>query len=335
MAADVDQAYVQLDPATFSGLIWITPRLAPSGDVAALDVALRSTRGSTPADLMVTCDPPLALHPHADGDASGAFHPWLKLPSAPASLFTEQPTGNIWIAWRGTIERMDPRSQTVLQTWSTPTTDSEASSPGDAVVADVGGESDSTRVGFFDRRSATGWWFLRQPDGSYIRGEALAAYPLSDRLTRFLTAPFDPQAGLFQLTDYKGDLLGSFKSMVRFLGPTGSLFAMVGDDGTLSVLRGDELTLMRGPTSKTATAVASSGRLLFVATLQPMTVITAYRLGSDSVWEYAWSSSPMANPVSALCVGSVEGRPTLLAGLGGNESGEIVSIRLPQAILSN
>jgi hypothetical protein len=335
LAANADQAYVQLDPATFSGLIWIAPRMDPSGDMAAIDISLRSTRGSAPADLTVACDPPLALRPHADGGASGEARPWLKVPTAPTALFTEQPSGHLWIAWKGTIERMDPRSQTVLQSWPSPTTDSDSSVPQGAIVADVGGESDTARVGFFDPQSATGWWFLRQPDGSFIRGEALAAYPLTDRLTRFLTAPFDPQAGLFQLTDYKGDLLGSFKSMVRFLGPTGSLFAMVGDDGTLSVLRGDELSLMIGPTSKAATAVASSGRLLFVATLQPRPVITAYRLGPDSVWEYVWSSSPMTNPINALCVGNLGGRPVLLAGLAEGESGEIVSVQLPLGLISN
>ena len=333
MAANVDQAYVQLDPATFSGLVWIAPRVDSSGDLAALDISLRSTHGSVPADILVACDPPLALLRRANGGPSGVIRSWLKLPSAPTALFTEQPSGNLWIAWEGTVERMDPRTQTVLQSWPAPAPESEAVSTAGQVVGNVGGESDSTRVGFFDAQSGTGWWYLRQPDGSFIRGDALAAYPLSDRLTRFLTAPYDPLAGFFQLTDYKGDPLGSFKSMVRFLGPNGSLFAMVGGDGSLSVLRGDELTLMRGPTSKPTTAVASSGRLLFVATLQPQPVITAYRLGADSVWEYAWSSSPMAHPVGCLCVASLGGHPVLLAGTGEGDSGEILSVELPQDLL--
>lgn len=328
VAANEDQAFVQLDPSTFSGLVWIVPDLSPGGTVEAFTVGLRSTQGAPLVHVRVSCEPPLPLLAAPSPGASGAARRWLALDAPARALFWEEPAGRLWAALPDRILRLDPATREPVQTLPLPQPGSSAG--GRALLGSLGDEGAPRRVGYFDLGAGAGWWYDLGAGGSFARGAALDGLPLSDRLRRFFTGPFDPSTLSLQLTDYREKSLGEGVDVVRFMGASGSLFGILRPDGSWSVLRGDDLSLTPAPETGPVSAMGSFGPLLLVAGSDG--TLRGYRMAKEmDTWVTVFSRGPLPGAVTALCGGTLNGRPTAFVAVEDQGRGEILTLDLPAA----
>lgn len=323
VAHDENQAYIQLDPSSFAGLLWVNPEITAEGRLMALDLSLLSTQGRPVQRLRMTCSPPLALRPTSVLADGGAARLWIRLPEPPRALFCSA-GGELWVALPGQVERLDQDGKAV-QSWDlgpAPT------APGRAVLGSGEAGDANGDVGFFDLGRGSGWWFRRQPSGSYAREAASPAYPLAPRLQRFFSAPFDASAGEFQVQDFQGKLLASAADLARFQGPAGTMFGLLGPDGSLSVLDGNRLSVLPGPSLRPVAALAGHGSLLLDATADPPFVVRAHALSPSGAWQTQWTSAPLPSPVTSLTAGALGGKPQIFAGVGEAE-GAVYALECP------
>jgi hypothetical protein len=310
VAHSEDQAFIQLDPSSFAGLLWISPEVSSQGELVALDLSLTSTQGRPAERLRLECSPALALRSGAAPASEAPPALLVRLPGPVRALFCSA-EGELWVALPDQVERLGGDGRP-LQTWDL---GPPSSSPGRAVLGN--GEEGGTpeQVGFFDLGRGTGWWFRREASGPYVRGEAIRGYPLAERLQRFFSAPFDPASNAFQVQDFQGKPLATAAGLTRFQGPSGSLFGLLGTEGGLSILDGSRLAVLPGPSLQPVAALAGYGKLLFDATSEPPFVVRAHLLSPSGAWQTAWTSAPFASPVTSLSAGLLKGGFQVFAGV--------------------
>ncbi len=327
-ASSHEQAFNQLDPTTFSGLIWLRPDILPGPELAGVTVTLQSTGPYSPKEVTLECTPPFAFgQAHHEEAATHEMTQWLELPSAPLALGWETPSGYLWIATAKTLERFDPAMKSDVQKWAIPPPQDRFSA-GPAVLHEVD-DGGVHKMGWFDLGYAEGRSYAEGSSGAFQPGDDLQAFPLSQKLQRFLSAPFDLLAGEFVLTDFRHEELGRFQDMTRFQGPRGSLFAFLRRDGSIGVVQGTDLSVVNGPNLRSASAVTSYGNYLLVASADPPYHVKAFVMTSGFVWESRWESGDLPGPATALCTGTADGRPALYIGEKSKAGGLVYRTDLP------
>ncbi len=320
VASGSDQAFNQLDPATFSGLLWLEPDILPGPELAAVTVTLRSTNGAAPTEIILECRPPFVYGKQRhEEEPVQAMSRWLDLPSVPLALGWESSTGYLWAAMGDRLERLDSDTGASIQSWPIPPPQDRFNA-GPAVLHEVN-DGGIEKMGWFDLGYAEGRYYVKGASGAFQAGETIQAFPLSQKLQRFLSAPFDLLAGEFVLTDFRHEELGRFRDMTRFQGPRGSLFAFLRRDGSIGIVQGTDLSVVNGPNLRSASAVSSYGNYLLVASADAPYHVKAFVMTPGFVWESKWESPDLPGPATALCIGAPSGNPTLFIAEKGEESG--------------
>jgi len=323
VASNSEQAFNQLDPATFSGLLWLEPNILPGPELAGVTVTLRSTSGAAPTEITLECRPPFVYGKQRhEEEPVQAMSRWLVLPSVPLALGWESPTGYLWAATADRLERLDPDRGSSIQSWPIPPPQDRFSA-GPAVLREVSAGG-IEKMGWFDLGYAEGKYYVQRASGAFQAGEAIQAFPLSMKLQRFLSAPFDLLAGEFVLTDFRHEELGRFRDMTRFQGPRGSLFAFLKRDGSIGIVQGTDLSVVNGPNLRSASAVSSYGNYLLVASADAPYHVKAFVMTPGFVWESKWESEDLPGPATAICVGDPAGKPTLFIAEKGEGNGGVI-----------
>ncbi|MGC8723820.1 MAG: hypothetical protein ACP5VF_08100 [Acidobacteriota bacterium] len=68
VAFNSDQAYIQLDPSSFAGLIWLEPMVTPKGLLEAVKVTFRPIGALPYVQTIIACEPGLSIIPQAAPD---------------------------------------------------------------------------------------------------------------------------------------------------------------------------------------------------------------------------------------------------------------------------
>ncbi len=317
-----DEAYAQMDPASFSALLWLEPVTAADKSTPALELTLRSAKDKTPSRIRVDFTPPLR------GPAPASvqeFKTWATLDGTIKALAWEEGDGNLWAATETNLTVLAPSTRMPLQSWPFPPAKADAA-PGSAVLAFLPADARPSRVGWFDLGRQTGRWYEKGPEGFQPAG-GLATLPLPERVLKFITPEFESPATGFLLTSYQGKELGRCVTLARFQGPDGTCFAFLTPDGRPLVIRGDKLVVLDGPSSQAA-ALATWGRMLFLASSSPPFSVKAFTLGSAYTWEADWTSPLLPSAPGALAAGGAPEAPSLFAATGS----KILSAPFPKTV---
>jgi hypothetical protein len=310
-----------------------------------------------------------ALPPEAAAEPLPA--PWLSLSAVPAALGWEPGERRLWYVAGGRVVRFDPLTRMEDNSWAItppppppPQPDSGSPAPSQTGAAPPAGHSSQSAsppaqpgvpvitpgkgfvlrwvpaegplgaMGLFSRKEGWGRWYERSADQGWQPGAALPSFPMSTRLSRFFSAPFDSQTGGFQLINYNGETLGEFVNLVKVKGPGWTVIVCRNSDGSVWGVRGDLLTRIAGPADFPADAIAGAGPWVFLATSTPPYSITAYRLNADHTWESTWTSPVLPGPVTAMTVGTPDKTATLFAAVSSPGSTDGVIYRLTPPIPS-
>jgi hypothetical protein len=327
-ALSAEQAYVQLDPGHFARLLWIEPRITPAGELAALDVELRSLGAGPTWSSSLLCRPPFPLGgARPDGQRrSPALEVWASFDEAPLALQGEPGGSRLWLAFSDRIVRLDVTTRQAVQEWSLPE-NPDRRDGSRAALADLT-EGADVRIGWYDLSRAQGRVYEQEPGGRFTAAETTAGFPLPPRVQRFLTAPFDAESGEFVLTDFKGMEVARCLDVVRFSGPEGSLFGLLDSRGSLTVLKGSDLGLLNGPVAFPVSAAAEAGPVLLLARAFPPHEVMGFRLNSRGAWAEVWSSPPLPAPVTSLCAGGPEAAPLLFVSVRSDQGGLVHALPL-------
>jgi hypothetical protein len=307
-----EEVYIQLDPSYFRALLWLQPSLDSSGSLAALSLELRSIGPGPAWNATIPCDPPLALSRQAPkGRATPLPQPWLVLQEQPRAMAWEAGLSQLWIASSDKISRLDYATKKGVQKWNLPLSSHGAGRP-QAVLSDLSEES-SARMGWFDLERGQGRVYEKGAGDHFEPAKSIDGYPFTERVLRFIKAPYDGQQGVFLIQDFKGQELSRCVDIARFMGPGGSHFGLLDPDGTVKVLKGSDLSVVNGPVSFQASSITGLGGLLLAASALPPFEVKAYRLSPRGAWEEAWSSPELPAAATALCTGEPGGSATLFA----------------------
>ncbi len=322
-------AFSQLDPMSFAGLLWLSPDVVGNGELQSLSAVLRSTNGGPPVELLFTCSPPLLL---AGGPSlpttAGEPHRWLDLPSRVLAMGWESHGKRLWAATEKELFSLDPESGKETAKWPLPALTAGLNA-GPSVLHEIPGPSGAGAMGWFDLGRQGGRLYEKNPSGRYEPTSLLEGYPLSRRISQFLSAPFDGDSSAFSLTDFRGDELGLCLDIVRFQGPKESLFAFLKPGGGLGVIQGHDLSVVSGPVSNGVSAIAASGKTLIVALKNGPNTLMGYTMSNNFVWQKVWEMKGPRQSVQSLCVGAIAGKPVLFLGTADHEKGAIYIMNLP------
>jgi hypothetical protein len=321
-ASTEGEAFGQIDPASFSALVWVSPVTAKDGSVSALQVACRPIKGKTPLLFEVSCSPPLRgpAPPPPPG-----FQPWTDLGGDVLALAWEPGANRLWVCTAQRLLRLDPATKKPEQSWDLPAP-AAGKSAGPVILGVVAEEGKPVRVGLFDLGRAEGRWYERGAEG-FSPGATFEGLPLSERTLRFFTASTEGPGSPFLVTSYQDKELGSCTQFVRFSGASSACFGCKTPQGGLKVIRGDTLAVQEGPAKGAVGAVGSAGALLLTASTEAPFVVKGSALKPDHSWETSWTSPLLTAAPTALCAGELEGRGTLFAALPG---GAVFACPLPQ-----
>jgi hypothetical protein len=316
-------AYGQMDPASFTALLWMESPAPKGGEMAEFEVTLHGSNPKIPAlRVKVRCTPPFRV---PSPPLLPAFERVAQTGGEIRAMAWEDPSMRLWVAAGGRLLRLDPSTGKPEQSWDLPSSD--PSKPlGRAVLAYLPEEGlKPARVGWFDEGLASGRWY-ESVKGAFSPGGNLSTLPLPDRLLRFISSSIEGPGAAVLMTSYQQKDLCRCVDFVRFTGPGGSCFACLGPNGGIQVVRGDSLTVIEGPSSGASAAIAGTERFLLAAPKAPPFQVDGWTLGAGFTWERAWSSPPLPAAPSALCTGVREGRPVLFAAVPG---GDILACTLP------
>lgn len=327
-ASKEDEAYLQLDPAAFSGLLWLEPVLSGTGALEALDVDLRSTSRSHAVHSLYSCQPPLGLSdsPKA-GPAEQPLIPWMNLQDRALAMAWEGDKGRMWVASADTVQRIDPSSRHAVQHWGLPPLP-PGTQEGRQVLHEIQDEGRG-QMGWFDLARGQGRLFAENAEGQYEPAGAIEGFPLPEKVQRFFTAPFAADGSAFSIQDFRGQELATCVDLARFSAEQGSLFALLGADGAVRGLRGSDLALMSGPKVRASALCTSEHALLAASQEKPYRVI-ASRPNALGDWAPLWTSPQLPGPVTALCAGSLQGGLTLFVAVDAGNHSDIYALALPQ-----
>jgi hypothetical protein len=321
-AATEGEAFGQIDPASFTALVWVVPVTAKDGSVGSLRVACRPVKGKAPLLFEVSCSPPLRgpAPPPPPG-----FQPWTDLGEGALALAWEPGAGRLWACTAKRLARLNPETRQTEQSWDLPAPGA-GQSVGPVVLGVVAEDGRPLRVGCFDVGRAEGRWYEQGPDG-FAPGAPLQGLPLPERTLRFFGATTEGPGSPLLITSYQDKELGTCTQFVRFAGTSAACFAFRTPQGRLKIIRGDTLAVQEGPEMGTVSALGSEGALLLAASSEPPFVVKGYTLKSNRSWEASWTSPLLTAAPAALCAGRLQGKPTLFAALPG---GELLTCPLPE-----
>ncbi len=320
-AATEGEAWGQIDPSSFSALVWVAPVAAKDGSVGTLQVVCRPAKGKGPLLFEVACTSPLRAPtpPPPPG-----FQPWTDLGGEVLALAWEPGAGRLWVCTAQRLIRLDPVAKKPEQSWDLPVT-AAGKAAGPIILGVVSEEGKPLRVGLFDIGRAEGRWYEKGADG-FAPGATLEGLPLPDRTLRFFTATTDGPGSPLLLRSYQDKEIGSCVQFLRFAGPVSACFACKAPQGSLKVIRGDTLAVQDGPARVTVGAVGSSGPLLLVASAEAPFVVKGFALQADRSWRTSWTSPLLTAAPTALCTAELDGKPSLIAALPG---GTLVTCPMP------
>jgi hypothetical protein len=310
-AARAEDVFIQLDPSYFRGLLWLQPLLDSSGRLASLRAELKTIGPGPVLEACIPCDPPLPLSAQAPRKRDALLPPaWLDWTGSVEAM-TWEGGSRLWIASSDAISRVDFASKKVVQEWNLPSAQSQ---PGRlrSVLADLS-DGGTSKVGWFDLGRGQGRLYAKGGGESFEALQSIDGYPFTERVLRFVRAPFDAEDGLFVVQDFKGQELSRCLEVARFSGPGGTLFGLLEPEGTVKALKGSDLAVVNGPLSAQASAIGGFGGVLLTASAVPPFEVRAFRFSSRGAWEEAWSSPPLPAAATALCAGEPGGVATLIA----------------------
>lgn len=324
-ARGAPEALSQLDPASFSALLWLSPERTPEGALSSLLVEVR--RGPAAVSLRFEIRPPLASSPPprtVRGQEPSAVIASIEGPIR-ALTWEEGPPARLWVLGEDILYRMDPSDGTVVQHWKRETSGGLASL--------VWAEGLPPRLALLEPHSGRGRWFEREADGTFSPDGPVEGFPLGERAARFLSAEWDPEGGAFLLYDYAGKDLGTFVQMARPTGPEGSQFVLLGPDGTTTAVRGSDLARFPGPAGG-VTALSAAGPALILSTGEPPPRVEAFVLSRDRLWEVVWTSPPLEVAPGATCAVQGGGSIRVFVGISRSGRGFVLSFSFPLPVPS-
>ncbi len=314
------EAYGQLDPASFSSLVWLSAETTPEGALRSLQVELRKGGGAT--TLRFEIRPPLVsrvsartAQPAQPGSVIAAIEGPIR-----ALAWETGPPDRLWILGSRDLFRTDPTDGTVLQKWN------RDAPPGIAGL--VWDETDPKRLALLEPETSDSRWFTRESGGMFAPGGTVEGFPFGPRTSRFLSAQWDPEAGAFLLLDYAGRDLGPFVQMVRTVGPGGTHYVLLDPEGNTATVRGSDLERIPGP-AKGVVALAAAGPTLFISSGGSSPRIEAFELVDGRIWERVWVSPPLEAVPTCLCAFRWDGSSRVLAGVAREGRGFVLSFALP------
>ena len=324
-SGDSEQAaYAQMDPASFTALLWMEGTPAKDGAIPEIDVTLHPSAQKTAAfRVKVRCVPPLR------GPVPPSVPEFKRCAQAGGevrAMTWEDPAKRLWIAAGGRLLRLDPATGKTEQSWELPP--SAPGKPlGGAVLVYLPEEgAKPPRMGWFDEGLGSGRWY-ESVKGTFAPGGDLSTLPLPDRVLRFLTPSSEGPSEPILITSYQQKDLCRCVDFVRFSGPAGSCFACLGPGGGIQVVRGDSLAVFAGPSPDPSIAVAGAEHLLLAVSKVPPFHVKGWALAPGYTWQPAWTSPQLPAVPSALCAGEWETRPALFAAVQG---GDILVCPLPE-----
>lgn len=319
-AGGAPEAYSQLDPASFSFLLWLSPETTPEGALRSIQVELRKAAGAT--TLRFEIRPPLVSRiptRTAEPVEPGSIIATAEGPIR-ALAWETGPPARLWILGNRDLLRTDPADGTVLQKWNR-----EAPQGPAGLVWD---EADPPRLALLEPETSDSRWFARGSGGMFAPGGKVEGFPMGPRTSQFLSAQWDPEAGAFLLFDYAGRDLGSFVQMVKAVGPGGTHFLLLDPGGNTAAVRGSDLARIPGP-AEGAGALAAAGSTLFLSMGGSSPRIEAFDLVDGRIWERVWTSPPLEAVPTCLCAFRRDGTTRVLAGIARDGRGFVLSFTLP------
>jgi hypothetical protein len=158
----------------------------------------------------------------------------------------------------------------------------------------------------------------------------LEGFPLSERESKFLRAPYLPEAGTYALLDWQGKELGTFTELARTRAASGeSLLVLLERGGSVKALQGNTLDPLAPPAEGTFAAVAGTSDLLALAEAAPPHRIRVFRAAEGSAWEGLWVSGALPGPVQFLALDSSAGRVSACAMLADGDGTLTFLLPLP------
>ncbi len=284
----------QLAPSTFRALVWLQPSNRQPGEIELQLWATDEARQTS--TVLMEFVPPLQDEPHLL-----AGRQWLSF-SIPVCGLAWQPGkgGGLWVRRGAGFVKIDleTRGQETVATGSGIPEGAcllrwEENTPGDGAL------------GCFSLAPPMqGGWLARFSANKPVAVEPLREFPLPEKAKRFLSAPFQPDAGDFLLKTASGDALGTFTDLVWLQGETGTTFVALGPDGTIWAVRGDLLSLIPGPRTGPCAAIAASEGELYVAEAGPPYNVRFFSLQADHSWLQSSNPVSMPSPVLAMAAAS-------------------------------
>lgn len=290
----------QLAPSTFRALVWLQ---SSNGQPGTIELQLWATdEARQPSTVLMEFVPPLQEEAHVL-----AGRQWLSF-SLPVCGLAWQPgrEGGLWVRRGAGFVKID------VETRGQETVGTESGIPDGACLLrwEENGPGGGA-LGCFSLAPMQGGWLAHFSANKPVAVEPLREFPLPERAKRFLSAPFQPDAGNFLLETASGDALGTFTDLVWLQGEMGTTFVALGPDGTIWAVRGDLLSVIPGPRTAPCAAIAASEGELYVAEAGPPYKVRSFSLQADHSWLQSANPLAMSSPVLAMAAASTGKQRTL------------------------
>lgn len=324
VADSFPNALEQVDPQTFSGVLWLDLLRGPSGDLVGLALLCRFTGREQETRIEIPFDKALPPRPPLPGAKLPEEILW-KIPGAVPAAALSDSSDEFWFISRGRVIRRGVSDGKDLQEWP-------MASPADGQAPCVlrlfpdgegpfqAGVSTGTKGELIAPRAK-----VTQPSSS------LEGYPLSERESRFIKAPWLFEEGAYALLNYQGREICRFLSMVRIRPASGgSLLVCLKKEGTLGAFSGNSLEPLPPPAEGTfGTLVGWQDLVAATEAVSPYR-IHVFRATAGSGWERLWVLDPLPAPPQAICMGKIHGQPAVLALLPAAEETIVRLLPLPK-----
>lgn len=304
-ASSAGAALEQLDPGTFTGVLWMESLRVSGGTFAGLSLTLRRPGVPEETKLVLTDLPAPTPHPSppAQGGLQPTPEPLFRVAGRVRAMTVTEGGGELWYLLGGRLVRRGLSGEPTPQEWSI-----EGSDAPDApcVLRFLPEAGKGAHLGWV---CGDGGAWLGTGGSGIQRIAPIGGFPLSERESKFLRAPYLPEVGTYALLDYQGKELGTFTGFARTRSASGeSILVLLGKDGSVKALHGNTLEPLAPPAEGTFAAVAGTGDLLALAEAAPPHRIRVFRAAEGTAWEGLWVSGTLPGPVQFLALDSSGGR---------------------------
>lgn len=312
VAESLGEALDQVDPQTFSGVLWLEVLMAENGDVTGISLTHRAPGHHGEIRMGVVLDPPIRppstpLTPTPPPAASPA-EVLLRLKGAVCTAALSEDGEELWYTSAGHLVRYSLARGEQLQEW--PPSGEDGSGSGCFLRLPSQGDG-AGKAGWSS--GGHGVWLALQGQ-EYRVGANFEGFPLTERESKFLKAPWLPDEGAFSLQDHQGKDLERFSGLVRIRAEGGeSLLVLLRKDGSLRALHGNSLQPLPAPVEGTFAVLAGWRDLVAVAESEAPYRIRVMRAGDGGSWVEVWTSGPLSGRASALSLGRLKTRISALA----------------------